>query len=354
MLAFAVFRCYNNSVKYLEQTFSYIKKHIWLPAVIMTVPAVVACFLSTPYWEVAFVAGFDGAPYKSVGDTFHLIFGDSWKYIWPAVLVSLVQIFGAAFLMSVMDRHFRTGRLSFRSPLTMVNNSVFPIAVGVVVMGGFSVLWRFVLFGLVSLIQVSAGAMALPAGVAVATIAVVAVGMFVIHVIAITPMLFWAPIMFIYGYKFRDAAASSFKLIAGKKLYRALLLPMIVCAGLQLLVGFLQLAAWAVIIINFAVFLLTNSYVAAFIMLTFYDISELDRRDLKPYQIIDRSTPDVTQTAAENKREDTEKKEKQRSEKSTRQQQKPKRKSAQKRTVVNKARNAVSPETEDKENGNVV
>ena len=98
------------------------------------------------------------------------------------------------------------------------------------------------------------------------------------------PMLMWAPIMFIYGYKFRDAAAMSFKLISGKKLFWSLFLPMLICAGIQLLVGFLQVHAAIAVAVNFAVFLFTNVYTTVFTMIAFYEISGLDRRDIEPYK----------------------------------------------------------------------
>ncbi|MDE6401652.1 MAG: hypothetical protein K2L54_03465, partial [Clostridiales bacterium] len=121
-------------MKYLGQTFAYLKKNFWLPVVAMLIPSIVACFLSTPYWEVSFVAAFDYAPYLPASKTFRILFGDSWQYLWPVVVVAIVQVFGSALVMSAIDRHFRTGRLSLRDPVLMINNSVAPIAMGVAVM----------------------------------------------------------------------------------------------------------------------------------------------------------------------------------------------------------------------------
>ena len=119
-----------------------------------------------------------------------------------------------------------------------------------------------------------------------AVIAAVVVLAFVLHVLIITPMLFWAPVMFIYGYRFRDAAAASFKMLSGQKIFWGLLLPMLICAGLQMLIGFLDVHRAVVIIMNFLVFLFTNSYATAYTMLSFYGISDLERRDVKAYKSI--------------------------------------------------------------------
>ncbi len=249
----------------------------------MAVPSVAACFLSVPYWEVAFVTGFDYNPYFRAGATFALVFDDSWQFLWPIVLISTLQVVASALIMSSIDRHFRTGKLSLRSPWRMINNSIFPIAIGVVVMSVLSVVLRFLLFGLVSLSQAICHAIGASTGAALTVISVVAVALFVLHALIVMPMLFWAPIMFIYGYKFRDAAALSFKLISGKKIFGGLLLPMMVCAGVQMLMGFLQVSAWAICLTSFFVFLFTNVYATVYTMITFYSVSDLERRDVKPY-----------------------------------------------------------------------
>ncbi|MCH5155566.1 MAG: hypothetical protein J1F69_03080 [Clostridiales bacterium] len=250
----------------------------------MLVPAIAACFLYTPYWEVSFVAHFDFSPYRSAATTFKILFGDSWQFVWPVIVVAALQAVGAAVIMSAIDRHFRTGNLSLKSIGRLINISVFPIALGIALMSAVSILLRLALFGLVSLVQVVLGAMSASSGAVLAVISAMAVGVFFLHVLVLLPMLMWAPVMFIYGYKFRDAAALSFKMISGKKLLWSLLLPMLICAGLQLLIGFLQVHIAIACAVSFVIFLFTNVYTTVYTMIVFYDISGLDRRDIAPYK----------------------------------------------------------------------
>ena len=267
-------------------TFSYLKKNFLLPVLAMLIPAVAACFLYTPYWEVSFVAAFDADPYRRASETFLILFGDSWQYVWPVILVAVTQVVGAALIVSAMDRHFRTGKLSFKSPWQLINISVFPMAIGVALMSAVSILARLLMFGLVSLVQVTFGAMSAAPGMVLAVISAIAVGVFFLHVLALLPMLMWTPVMFIYGYKFRDAAAMSYKMIAGKKLFWSLFLPMLLCAGVQLLVGFLQVHLAIAVAVSFVIFLFTNVYTTVYTMIVFYDISDLDRRDIQPYKLL--------------------------------------------------------------------
>lgn len=246
----------------------------------MILPSIAACLLSAPFWEVSFVTAFDYDPYASVKETFFIIFGDSWLYLWPIVLVSILQAVSASLVMSAIDKHFRTGKLTLRSPTRLLNYSIGPLAVGIAVMSVVSIIWRFVLFGLVSLVQVTSGAIGLNAGATLAIICVLALALFVVHVLIITPVLYWAPIMFIYGYRLRDAAALSFKLISGKRLFMGLLLPMLPCVGIEMLIGFLKVHTAISCAVGGAVFLFTNIYIVVYVILSFYRISDLDRRDI--------------------------------------------------------------------------
>ncbi len=274
-------------MKYLSQTFSYLRKNFLLPTLVMIVPAVVACFLSTPYWEVSFASAFNYDMYRSAGETFRILFGDSWQYFWPVIVIAVFQVVGASLVMSAIDRHFRTGRLSLRNPLRLLNNSIAPMAIGVIVMSVFSIIWRFVLFGLVSLAQGIGSAAHLPQLATLSVISIIAIGMFILHVLIFCPMLYWAPIMFIYGHRFRDAAAASFKLISSKKqfsrLFWQLVIPLLPCAVIQMTLGYVGVPLWAMRLSGFFVFLYTNVYVTVYAILTFYRISDLDRRDVKFY-----------------------------------------------------------------------
>lgn len=278
-------------MNYWAQTFAYLKKHLWLPLVVMLIPAIAACLLSTPYYEVSFVAAFDYDPYRSIGETFAIIFGDSWRHGWRVIVISALQVPASSLLISAVDRHFRTGLLSLKTPARLLNYSVFPIFVSFAVMCLVSIVERFVLFGLVMLVQVIFKAASFGSVAGIAVISAIAVGLFFAHILIITPMLYWAPVMFVYGYRFRDAAAASFKLLTRQKVQRGIFFPLVICAGLQLLVGFLQVHPAISCTVNFVVFLFTNVYLCVYVILSFYKICKLERRDVLPYENLSLPMP---------------------------------------------------------------
>lgn len=249
----------------------------------MAVPSVAACFLSTPYWEVSFVTGYGFDPFISFGELFGMVFDDYWKYVWPVVLISALQIVASSLIMSAIDRHFRTGKMSLKSPFRLMNMSIVPILLGVLVMCAVGIVWRFVLYGLVSLAQTISAAASFSSTATLVIITVIALVLFYLHVMIIVPMLYWAPLMFVYGYGLRDAASYSFKMIGGKKVFAGLVIPMFLCAGIQLLTGFLGAHVAVANVVDFVVYLFTNTYVTVYVIVSFYNISELDRRDVVIY-----------------------------------------------------------------------
>ncbi|MCH5157859.1 MAG: hypothetical protein J1F33_01555 [Clostridiales bacterium] len=252
----------------------------------MIIPSVAACLLSTPYWEVSFAAAYQYEHTLPFGEIMSTVFDDYWKYVWPVVFTSALQIAASSLIMSAIDRHFRTAKMSLRSPFKLMNISIVPVLFGVLIMSAVSVVFRFVLYGLVTLVQWISDAASFAPVAPQIIVAVIAVGLFVLHILTIVPMLYWAPMMFVYGYGLRDAAAYSFKMIGGKKVGRGILLPLLICAAVQLLVGYLDTPEAVCKLIGFFIYLFTNMYVTVYVIVSFYHFSELDRRDVVVYMPI--------------------------------------------------------------------
>ncbi|MCH5350434.1 MAG: hypothetical protein J1F39_00500, partial [Clostridiales bacterium] len=106
-------------MKYLAQTFSYIKKNFFPIFLVMILPSVAACILSAPYWEVSFAAAYNYKPGIPFGKIISVVFNTDWTYVWPVVLTSALQIVASSLIMSAIDRHFRTARMSLRSPFRL-------------------------------------------------------------------------------------------------------------------------------------------------------------------------------------------------------------------------------------------
>lgn len=270
-------------MKYFSATIQYLKKHLWAATIILIIPSVFACVFALPFNEVAFIAEFD---YRPFGQTFKLIFDESWRNFWPVIVVTFLQIVCCSFLISVTDRHLRTGTLFLKSPMRMINYSIFPVTVSVILMCAVSVLFRLILLGMVSLVQAIGVTTGLPIAAATVIISIIAFLLFAAHVIATLPMIYWPPIMFLYGYRFRDAAAASFKMISGRssKLFVGLFIPMLIGAIIQTIVAFCNLPVWAAAIIGFFVFLIVNGYTTVYAVVSFYELGDLERRDFKPYE----------------------------------------------------------------------
>lgn len=278
-------------MRYSAQTFAYLKRNFWLPILVMAVPSVAACFLLYPYSEVAFITLFDYDPFLSASKTFAILFGGSWHIVWKLFLVCGLQILAVSLLVSAVDRHFRTGKLSLDTPARLWNYSLFPVILSLLIVFAAAIAERFILLGLVMLVQVIFMSAHFGAVAALVVIAVIAVALFVFHVIITAPMLYWAPLMFVYGYRLRDAAASSFKILSGQKAGRGIVIPLCICAAIQVVTGFFNPYAAVTYAVNFILFLFTDTYVTVYVILSFYNICKLERRDVLPYENIPLPMP---------------------------------------------------------------
>ena len=97
------------------------------------------------------------------------------------------------------------------------------------------------------------------------------------------PAVFWAPLMLTFGYSFVDAFIESMSLArkAGFKLYIALMLPFVVVIMLQCVVSFLPLPIIALKAISVLLYLFLIVYLVSFMMNAAFDLTGLERRDIK-------------------------------------------------------------------------
>lgn len=274
---------YYIGVRYLGLTFSYLKKNWWILLLFFLVPAVVQGLLSVPFYEVVYVTQIRGETVSGFNSLFFKLFGDSWTYAWPVILISVLQVISMSFAMGWMERHFRTGVRSLTRPFNAAANMIKPIIWVVLIVSAISIAWRFVILGATALVREICFLSGATPNATVIILSVVAVILFFVHVWIILPILLWQPIMNEMGYSLRDTASFSFRVMSGKlfRLFIGYILPMGVVLAVTMVVNFTSLPQHAVIIVHSLVHLFTLVYSCAYLMCTAFDVLEFDRRDIK-------------------------------------------------------------------------
>lgn len=271
---------------YIGKTFKYLKKSGWLIALIMLVPSIVAGLLSTPFWELTFVPTIMNQPngHRAIA-LFFVLFGDSWKNAWPVIVITTVSILFFSFAFAVISRHFRTGRLSVSRPFKSINLFLAPVSINVLIISLLSIAWRFVVYGIMSLVRVICFSLYASSTTVYILLVFFALVLFVVHIFMLAPMLTWAPLMTEFGYSFRDAASASFRMLGKNagKLFIGLLLPLLIPLLATVLLEIFAVAEWIKIIVFCVIYLLIYTYICAYIMVATFDVYQLERRDVPKY-----------------------------------------------------------------------
>lgn len=269
---------------YVAKTFSYMKKSFWLLALIALVPAVLFGLFVRPLGFITFVPDYATTTVTSYADIAWLIFDRyAITYVYPIIIIFITTVVSVSLALSVIEKHFRTGRLMLKAPLQDINSSLFPTLKTLAVVTGIYLLWKFILSGLVTLMHFLISGSGTPNSVTVIVVSVLIAAVFLVTVFFGVPTLLWAPLMLTFGYSFVDALIEASRM-SGKanwKLFAAFIFPLVIIILLQCILELLPIPIVAMKAIAAVFYLFLIMYLSALMMVAVFDLTELERRDIK-------------------------------------------------------------------------
>ena len=272
---------------YIAKTFSYIKKSFWMLLLIASVPAVLLGLFVRPLGFITFIPDFAVSEINSYADIAWLIFDrHATMYVYPMILIFATLTVCMALALSVIEKHFRTGRLMLKAPLRDLNSSLFPMLKTLALMFAAYMLFKFIVSGLVTLLHFLLSGAGVPNTLTVIIVSVVIAVAFFIIIYFSAPVMFWAPLMLTFGYSFVDALIEAARMTgkAAWRLFAALAFPFVTVALLQCVFELLPLHIVAMKAIAAVLYLFLIIYICALMPVATFDLSELERRDIKkPY-----------------------------------------------------------------------
>ena len=181
-----------------------------------------------------------------------------------------------------MEKHFRSGKLMLKEPLKQINNYMLPVLVTFILLSLILALYGALQTGMVTLLHFIISGRGYPSALNLVIAGILSLALFVLSMWAACSSMYWTPMMVIYGYSFRDAAAASYRLLDGK-IFRTmcgLLVPFLIVAVLQTVFSFINnvyvSAALAVFLYLFLIV-----YVVSYVMISMFALSGMERRDVK-------------------------------------------------------------------------
>lgn len=269
---------------YIKKTFSYLKKSFWLLALIAAVPAVLTAVFFRPLGFIGFIPQYAHFGAHSFTDIAWMIFDRySFTYVYPIVLTFIALVLSFSLSLSVIEKHFKVGRLLLKAPVKDVNNSLFPVLKTLTVITVFYLAWNFMLAGIITLAHFIFSGPGVPTKLNLIIANVLVLGLFVLFVFFSTPSVLWAPLMLLFGYSFVDAFVASTKLTgkATGRLFFGVLFPFVVIILLQYVLSFFFVPLIIMKVISGFYILFLIVYLMAYMMVAAFDLTDMERRDIK-------------------------------------------------------------------------
>ncbi len=207
-----------------------------------------------------------------------------YPYVLPIALL-LVTV-SMSYQVGMVDRHFRTGRLSLRNPLSLMNNCFVPILAAFLILVVIYLLFKIILVCVLSLLTLILGSFKV--GEIIIAVAMGAISMvgFCFLLVAVRPIMFTAANMLVYGYSFKDAFGVTLKLGESADRFQlnvALLFPFLCYILTGALLTVIGVGVLVQAIVHTIIIALLITYVTTYIMVAMFDLSGIERRDKRKY-----------------------------------------------------------------------
>lgn len=268
---------------YVKETFKYMFRAFFVLALVCLPAAVLLGIFSKPMATLSYLVSYSDIFVRSFKDVFWMFFNRyATVYFYPLVLIFLSLVFCVSLALSVVEKHFRIGKLMLKAPLRQINNYVIPVLLTFTILSLIMVLYGLVQTGLLTLLHMIVSGKGYPNALTMVLAVMVSLTLFVLVVFVSCSIMYWTPMMVIYGFSFRDAAAASLRLIdhkTGSVLF-GVLLPFLIVAILQSLFSFIA-NVYVGCALGAVLYLFLIMYLVCYIMVSMFDLSDMERRDKK-------------------------------------------------------------------------
>ncbi len=276
---------YTVSVKYIKQVLYYMFRHF--PRVVLPVlpSAILVGIFYRQSRTLTFIREYGNTENLSIGSVFRMLFQSYPVYyivVLPAFFVMVS--FSCSFLLTMVYKHFRTGKLSVRMPMSNVNHgleSVMPtVAIAFLSLLAYKALFACV----VSLLSEMFAPVGKPDGGLIAVVTVLGIATYVLVIYFIMFPIMTSSMMMVYGYAFKDAVSEALR-AGGKNDRGSLVVAYSLPFVLNIIVSYILMAVSApgivLAVADVVMALFTVTYLTLFSIISVFTQQKIERVDLK-------------------------------------------------------------------------
>lgn len=269
-------------------TSKYLFPHILRLLTLAIAPAAVVAFFMQPAGFGLIIPTEAVSGIEKFSDIFFLVFKRElitrYPYMIPVGLI--LMLLCISYTMGMEERHFKTGKLTFRQPFSTLNNCVPPVIKVFSLLVVIYVVYKILVVCVLTLfVFVLENLGAAPLWVTVVVGILSALG-FIALLVIVRPLMFTSATMLVYGYSFKDAFSAAIGLDgAGDKmaLNFALIFPFLIYLVVSTVMVGLTVPTLVQSIVNSVLIALMMQYVTTYVLVAMFELSGIERRDCKKY-----------------------------------------------------------------------
>ena len=194
-------------MRFFKNTLSYLKSAFLVAALVAVIPSILLGIFVKPMSTITFLADYYHVKIVNFLDIYRLMIIDRGiDTIWIALLVLVSLLIYFSISLAMIEKHMRTGRLTARRLVADLNNNIMSTIISMVAFSIFLAIVQVLLSSVLTLLHSIVGShTAVPKPMECVYATFIALIVFAATIRFVTEMMFWGPVMQVYGYAFRDA-----------------------------------------------------------------------------------------------------------------------------------------------------
>lgn len=275
-------------MKYVKMTLEYLYKNFLRMFSVAIVPAIIIAFFMQPKGFGILFTVEDLSRVEYFLDIFFLAFNKNLFLQYPYMIVVGLGVILTCicYTMGMLERHFKTGKLSLRRPFSMMNNAFIPALIVLSLLFAVYMVFKLLIVCVLTLHVLIFSSLNMSYFAMTIIIGIIGIVGFVFVLKICCPIMLSGATMLIYGYTFKDAIGVTVKMDekqSVKEINLALLLPFVIYMLIRVLGVALGINEIIAGIILSVVTAFLFQYVITLMFVVFFDLTGIERRDLKKY-----------------------------------------------------------------------
>ncbi len=273
------------AMRYIRKIFIYIFENFRRTILPVLPSAILLGIFYRQTTTLMFIKRFSVTDIRFFGDIFSLLFSSNATYYFLLLPIMFVFLcFSCSYLLAMVYKHFRTGKITMRMPLSSVNHGLETVGIIVSIIFIVMLVYKLLFSCVLSLVITMFPPRGMPSSGMIAFTCIFGIVTYFSVIYFLVYPIMAASVMLVYGYSFKDAMSESLH-IRNKDGFYEVLIGYMFPFCVNIVVSYILVAASAsatvFAIVNTVLELFAITYLVLFSIIVVFDKYGIERVDIK-------------------------------------------------------------------------